>query len=132
MIVPVLSAASLAAISSAYADPVLNIVDRPVTSLKKMALDDVRRGIVLGGTRYQWIFSDDGPGKLKATQNAGKLSAVINISYTETAYSITLVESAGLGQKGDQIRARYNRWIGLLTRNIDSELTKMAVGVLRP
>ena len=114
----------------AHADPVSNIVDHPITNLKKMTLADVRKGIVLGGTRYRWIFADDGPGKLKATQDAGRYSAVISISYTETTYSITLLESMGLEQKGDQIRSRYNRWIGLLTRNIDSELTKLAVADL--
>ncbi len=121
---------SLLAAACASADPVLNIVDHPVTNLKRMTLGDVRRGIVLGGTRYQWVFADDGPGKLKATQNAGRYSAVISISYTETTYSITLLESMGLEQKGDQIRSRYNRWVGLLTRNIDSELTKLAVADL--
>ena len=110
--------------------PVLNVNNHPVTNLRKMTLDEVRRGIVLGGARYSWMFEDDGPGKLRATQNEGRYSAVISISYTETSYSITLLESMGLEQRGDRIRSRYNRWIGLLSRNIDAELSKLAVTAL--
>lgn len=112
----------LAPVAAAYADPVLNISNHPVTNLKKMSLDEVRKGIIQGGLRYKWVFEDEAPGKLKASQFEGRLSAVISITYSETDYSITLLESMGLDQKGNQIRSRYNRWIQLLTRNIDAQL----------
>ena len=112
----------LAPVAAAYADPVLNISNHPVTNLKKMSLDEVRKGIIRGGLRYKWVFEDEAPGKLKASQFEGRLSAVISITYSETDYSITLLESMGLDQKGNQIRSRYTRWIQLLTRNIDAQL----------
>ena len=124
--VGVLCVLSLAS-GCASPEPVLNITNRPVTNLKQMTADEVRKGIVLGGTRYRWMFEDDGPGRLRATQDDGRYSAVISIAYTPRTYSITLVESTNLEQRGDRIRSRYNRWISLLTRNIDSELTRLAV-----
>ena len=124
----VLCGIALAPVSVASADPVMNVADHPITNLKKFSLDQVKAGIVAGGTRYKWIFHDDGPGRLRAFQDEGKFHAVIAISYTENTYSITLLESQGLEQKGDQIRSRYNRWVTLLTRNIDNELQKLAAG----
>jgi len=117
----------LAPLNAAYADPVLNISNHPVTNLKKLSMDDIRKGIIQGGLRYKWVFEDQGPGKLKASQFEGRFSAVISITYSETAYSITLLESMGLDQKGNQIRSRYNRWVELLTRNIDAQLQAAAL-----
>jgi hypothetical protein len=112
----------------ASADPVMNVANHPITNLKKFSLDQVKMGIIAGGTKYKWMFHDDGPGRLRASQDEGRLHAVIAITYTENTYSITLLESQGLEQKGDQIRSRYNRWMTLLTRNIDNELQKLAIG----
>ena len=109
-------------VSMANADPVMNISNHPIPNVNKLSLDQVRQAIIAGGTRYKWVFEDQGPGSLKASQFGGRFQAVINITFTESSYNITLLQSEGLEQKGDQIRSRYNRWVQLLTRSIDAKL----------
>jgi len=115
--------------SNAWAlSPVLNVVDHPVPKLaENLSVDDVRKNIMLGGLKRHWQFEEMGPGQLKATQADAKRRAVISVSYTKTGYSITLLESSGMQQKGDQIHDNYNRWIRYLTQDIDDQLTMAAI-----
>jgi hypothetical protein len=47
---------------------------------------------------------------------------VINITYSQQAYSITLAGSTNLRQEGDEVHKKYNKWIRQLERSIDDRL----------
>jgi len=115
--------------SNAWAlSPVLNVVDHPVPRLaERLSVDDVRKNIMLGGLKRHWKFEEMGPGQLKATQEDAKRRVVISVTYTKTGYSITLLESSGMQQKGDQIHENYNRWVRYLTQDIDDQLSMAAI-----
>ncbi len=115
--------------SNAWAlSPVLNVVDHPVPKLaENLSVDDVRKNIMLGGLKRHWQFEEMGTGQLKATQADAKRRAVISVSYTKSGYSITLLESSGMQQKGDQIHENYNRWVRYLTQDIDDQLSMAAI-----
>ena len=115
--------------SNAWAlSPVLNVVDHPVPKLaESLSVDDVRKNIMLGGLKRHWQFEEMGPGQLKATQADAKRRAVISVTYTKTGYSITLLESSSMQQKGDQIQENYNRWVRYLTQDIDDQLSMAAI-----
>jgi hypothetical protein len=91
--------------SNAWAiSPVLNVVDHPVPRIaERLSIDDVHKNIRLVGLKRHWQFEEIGPGQLKATQADARRRAVISVTDTKTNYSITLLESSGMQQKGDQI-----------------------------
>ena len=103
--------------------PVLNVVDHPVPKLaENLSVDDVRKNIMLGGLKRPWQFEEMGPGQ--PTPSAGPSSAS---PIPKPATDITLLESSGMQQKGDQIHDNYNRWIRFLTQDIDDQLSTAAI-----
>jgi hypothetical protein len=114
----------------AKAATVTNVIDHPIlASGAKLAVDDIRKNIILAGLKRHWHMTDDGPGQLKALQENAKQSATVSITYTEASYSIRLLSSTGLDQTGDEIDRRYNGWIRYLTQDIDDQLSKAGLGV---
>jgi hypothetical protein len=115
------------AMPAVYADTLIKVVDHPIISReKKISLDDIHRNIMAAAVRRGWEIQDDGPQRLRASieANRGALQAVVSITYTNTAYSITLLSSKGFHQEGDSINGRANRWIRNLEEDIHKRLLK--------
>lgn len=112
----------------ACAATVENVTDHPiVASGAKLSLEDVRKNIMLAGLKRHWHMTDSGTNQLTAVQENPKRTATININFTTTSYSITLVSSIGLDQSGDRISGRYNGWVRYLTQDIDDQLSKVGI-----
>jgi hypothetical protein len=113
----------LLAIPSANADQLVKVIDHPIVSSRSLSLEDVKNRVQMAATRRGWTVQEDGPQRFRATIEAdhGNYQAVVAITYTETAYSIELVESKGFRQRGDQINGRANRWI----RNLEQDIHVM-------
>ena len=128
-IVLILCSVLLAPVPWALAEPVNNVANHPIISLsKKLTADDIRKNIIIAGLKRHWHFEEVAPGQLKGTQGSGKRQATISLTFTDAAYSITLLESVGLDQKGDQVARRYNGWVRYLLQDIDDQLSKAALG----
>jgi len=124
-IVTVLAAVLVAACAPV---PVKNVADTPVKSNKaNLTNEDVATAIKRAGTSLGWAMLDDGPGKINATLRLRTHTAVVEIPYSTTSYSIQYKDSIDLrydAEKGT-IHKNYNSWIQNLDAAIQRELAAL-------
>ena len=113
------------AIAGCNAVPILNVKDAAVTSSsgKAMSNADVRSAILRAGATLGWQMKDEGPNKLVGTILLRDHSAVVEIPYTSSNYSINYRSSTNLKESSGNIHKNYNGWIQNLTRGINAQLT---------
>jgi hypothetical protein len=100
-------------------EPIQNFADQPVPeSDRKFPLAQIAAQIRAAGEPLGWIFTDAGPGKMIGTIK--ERSATVEVVYSQTSYSITLVSSVHLYQKDGEIIARYNVW----SRNLNAAIVR--------
>ncbi len=103
--------------------PVYDVRDRPIPVVaQKLSLDEIGQNIMSAGRRRHWRIDPIGPGRMTGRLDDRQHEAVIDISYTQQSYSITLADSVNLRQEGGEIHKKYNKWIRLLERDIDERL----------
>lgn len=61
------------------------------------------------------------PGAIVAFYAARGVRADIRVSYTDTTYSITYVDSQGLNYTGSRIDPHYNHWVNNLDHDLQIE-----------
>jgi hypothetical protein len=116
--------AVIVASACARTAPVYNVQDRPIPiATQNLPLEEIGRNIVQAGRRRHWRMDLVGPGQITGTFDDRQHEAVINITYTRQAYSITLADSTNLRQEGDEVHKKYNKWIRALQREIDGRLS---------
>jgi hypothetical protein len=99
------------------------VQDRPIpTATQQLPLDQIGQTIIQAGRRHHWRMDPAGPGQITGILDEGGHEAVVNITYSQQAYSITLAASTNLRQEGDEIHKRYNKSIRRLERDIDDNL----------
>ncbi len=91
---------------------------------RTMPVAQIRAAIVSAGVALGWQMADVRPGLLHATFKQRDHAAVVNVSYTATAYSIVYKNSTTLGEKDGQIHKNYNDWIQNLDARIQAELSR--------
>jgi hypothetical protein len=118
----VLATAILAA--CAVPAPIQNIDNATVVSAagKPLSADQVREAIVRAGVGLGWIIKDAGRGKLVGTLILRTHTAVVDIAYSPTNYSIAYKSSIDMKEGGGKIHPAYNGWIQNLTRAINAQL----------
>ncbi len=118
----VLAAAFLTA--CAVPVPIQNVDKAAVISAagKPLSADQVREAIIRAGVGLGWIVKEAGPGKLVGTLVLRTHTAVVDIAYSTTNYSITYKSSIDLKESGGKIHPNYNGWILNLTRAINAQL----------
>ena len=89
---------------------------------KPLTTEQVRGAIVRAGSTLGWIMKDEGPGKLTGTLLLRTHTAVVDIPYSATDYSILYKSSIDLKEANGQIHRNYNGWITNLTRGINAQL----------
>ena len=100
--------------------PILNFQDQPIpASASKLSDDEIARQIKIAGASLGWKFDDAGPGKLRGTHQAQEHTAMIDVSFTRTTYSIINLRQS----PGGTVSSRYNWWAQNLKNKIDSQLT---------
>jgi hypothetical protein len=107
--------------------PIYNVSDAPVTTPtgKAPTATQVRAAIITAGTSLGWSVKDAGPGKLEATLHLRTHTAVVDIPYSSTRYSITYKSSEGLQAGDGKIHKNYNGWIQNLDRAIRTEISRI-------
>ena len=120
-----LTAATVAQAGCVRCDPIFNVENASATNAsgKKLSNEQIKAAIVRAGTGLGWVMKDDGPGKITATLNIRKHTAVIEIPYSPAGYSITYLSSVNLDEGGGQIHKNYNGWIQNLSRGINAQLS---------
>ena len=106
---------------------IYNVKEAPVSmsSGKKLAAAQVRAAIVTAGTGLGWSIVDAGPGRLEGTLRLREHTAVVDIPYSDRAYSLVYKSSQNLQVSGETIHSNYNGWVQNLDRAIRTELSRI-------
>ena len=104
--------------------PIMNVDNAPVPAVsgKPMTQEQVRAAIIRAGSALGWQMKDDGPNKMVGTLVLRQHTAVVDIPYSPTAYSIKYKSSVNLDESGGSIHKNYNGWIQNLNRGINTQL----------
>lgn len=105
-------------------EPIMNVNDALVAapSNKTISADDVRAAIIRAGAGLGWMIKEEGPGKLVGTLVLRTHTAVVDIAYSATTYSIVYKSSINLDAADGQIHKNYNGWISNLKKGIATQL----------
>lgn len=107
--------------------PIYNVESSPVTSSsgKSLQSSQVRTAIITAGTSLGWRIADAGPGRLEGTLNLRTHTAVVDIPYSGSAYSIRFKRGENLNAADGTIHSNYNGWVQNLERAIRTEIARL-------
>ena len=94
---------------------------------KPLTLEQVKKAVVQGGASKQWIASQLEGNRIQFTHTRGGHTAVVEVAYSEKAFSIHYVNSVHLNyvpkeSGGPLIHPVYNGWINNLKVSIEAAL----------
>ena len=117
-------AATLAQAGCLRCETILNVSDAPViaTAGKPLSVDQVKASILRAGAALGWQIREEAPGKLVGTLILRSHTAVVDIPYSATTYSIQYKSSIDLNEGDGQIHKNYNGWIRNLNKGINAQL----------
>lgn len=104
--------------------PIQNVNDAPIISAKPVPATAVKTAIINAGTSLGWQMVEVKPGMIQGTLNLRKHTAVVDIAYSATKYSIVYKSSVELDEKDGQIHRNYNSWVQNLSKRIATELAR--------
>ncbi|MFN0160133.1 MAG: hypothetical protein ACKVQQ_02820 [Burkholderiales bacterium] len=96
-----------------------------VSNVPKPSKDDVKKAIVRAGGGLGWQFRDNGADALVGTLVLRTHTAVVDIPYSATQYSIKYKDSTNLNYDGTSIHSNYNGWIQNLHKAINVQLNTL-------
>ena len=107
--------------------PIMNVDNAAVSgaSGKPLTQDQVRGAIIRAGTALGWQMKDEGPNKLIGTLMLRTHTAVVEIPYSATDFSIKYRSSVNLDESGGKIHKNYNGWIQNLNRGINAQISAL-------
>ncbi len=107
--------------------PIYNVTDAPVAtpSGKTLQASQVRQAIITAGAALGWRIVDAGPGHLEGSLNLRTHTAVVDIPYSATKYSIQFKSGENLNVANGQIHKNYNGWVQNLDRGIRASLASL-------
>lgn len=105
-------------------EPILNVTDALVASPagKPVTAEQVRAAIIRAGAALGWQVKEEGPGKLVGTLVLRTHTAVVEIAYSATSFSIIYKSSINLDEGEGQIHKAYNGWIRNLAKGINVQI----------
>ena len=95
------------------------------TNIPNITKDDVRKAIMRAGSGLGWQIRDDGPNAMIGTLVLRTHTAVVDIPYSSTHYSVTYKDSTNLDYNGTSIHSNYNGWIQNLQKAINTQLNTL-------
>lgn len=121
------AAAVLLAVSACIIAPIYNVTDAPVTTAagKSLTATQVRQAIVTSGAALGWKIVDAGPGRLEGTLALRTHTAVVEIPYSASKYSIVYKGGENLQAANGSIHKNYNGWVQNLDRGIRATLATL-------
>lgn len=117
--------ALVVAVAGCSTAPIMNVTSAPAVSAtgKPLTRDQVRSAIVRAGAALGWQMKDEGANVLVGTIQLRTHSAVVEIPYSATSYSVKYRSSMNLEEKGGNIHKNYNGWVQNLNRGITAQLS---------
>ena len=104
--------------------PIQNVNDAAIVSVKPLQVAQVKTAIMFAGTSLGWKMAEVSPGLIQGTLNLRKHTAVVDIPYSATKYSIVYKSSINLDEKDGHIHKNYNSWVQNLSNKIGGELLR--------
>jgi hypothetical protein len=107
--------------------PIHNVPPTPVVtgSGKPATVEQVRSAIVRAGNGLGWQMTPADPGLVTGRIALRGHTAVIDVKYSPSDYSITYKDSTNLDYNGKDIHKNYNGWIENLNRDIRANLMSL-------
>lgn len=110
--------------------PVYTVNDMAVpVALQDAPASKIDAIIKVAVTGRGWQVQDLSPGLIQATLKQRSHVAVVNIKYSNKAYSIEYVSSQDLLYDGSKIHRNYNRWVKTLEQDINKEMYRTSLNV---
>ncbi len=103
--------------------PVYNVTEAPVDVSSSATATDVKKAIMVAGAGLGWQMKEVEPGHIVGSLFLRKHSAVVDIPYSTSSYSIVYKDSTELKYDGTNIHSNYNGWIQNLDRAIKASLS---------
>jgi hypothetical protein len=105
--------------------PIMNVDNAAVTNAsgKPLTHEQVRSAIIRAGSALGWQMKDEGPNKLVGTLVLRGHTAVVEIPYSASNFSIRYRSSINLSESGGKIHKNYNGWIQNLLKGINTQLS---------
>jgi hypothetical protein len=105
--------------------PIMNVDNAAIStpSGKPLTQEQVRAAIIRAGSALGWQMKDEGPNKMVGTLVLRTHTAVVDIPYSASNYSIKYRSSVNLEESGGNIHKNYNGWIQNLNRGINTQLS---------
>lgn len=113
------------------ASPVKNMIDVPVPIRAdggRFSLEEIRTAIIQGTQTRLWTPQGAGDGVIRAKLNVkNKHFAVVEIPFSETAYSIIYISSDNLDYNPTRqtIHRNYAKWVLQLSASINEQLRSL-------
>jgi hypothetical protein len=107
---------------AACSAPVHNVVSEPVLSQRDVTREEVKQAILSAGTGLGWKMTPQEDGRITGRIDLRKHVAIVDITYTAKAFSITYVDSTNLKYDGRLIHRNYNNWIMNLENRIQATI----------
>jgi len=106
--------------------PVQNFRDVPIAAKSTPTLEQVGKAITAASLAAGWQPSELKPGSILAVYKIRSHTAIVDIAYSPTAYSITFKEGdPGLKYDGQNIHQNYNDWVTQLERIIRTHVNAL-------
>jgi hypothetical protein len=124
MLAAVVAAAASLLMVGCRTVPILNVKDAPITlpAGQKDSMAAVESAIIRAGNGLGWHMKVEKPGLIVGTLNLRTHTAVVEIPFSTTTYSILYRSSVNLEQQGDMIHKNYNGWVQNLDQAIRRQL----------
>jgi len=110
---------------AACSAPVYNVVSEPVLAQRNVTQEEVKKAIISAGTGLGWKMTPQGDGRITGRLDLRKHTAIVDITYTAKAFSITYVDSTNLKYDGRLIHRNYNNWIMNLENRIQAAVAAL-------
>ncbi|MCW8900872.1 MAG: hypothetical protein OQK75_01225 [Gammaproteobacteria bacterium] len=123
--VVIIATALLLILAGCRANPILNIEDAPIEITGKHSSNDIKKAIIRAGAGLGWTMKAKESGHIVGTLFLRKHVAIVDVKYTNKAYSITYKDSQNLDFDGSNIHKNYNSWVQNLNRQIQAQLSAL-------
>lgn len=110
--------------SGCRASTVYNVENHPMP-VKNLPDSKVQKAIKSAGAELGWVITDVKPGLMRGSLHLRGHTAVVDIPYTDSTYSIKYVSSTNLKYDAEKntIHSNYNSWVQNLQNAIDVKLS---------
>ncbi len=110
--------------SGCRTSPVYNVSDIPFPNSRETDITqkEIAKAIMSAGYSLGWVIEDQGNGHMQGTLVLRSHTAVVDIFYNNSKFSITYKDSTNLNYDGNNIHSQYNNWIINLTNKINSQI----------